>query len=227
MRKICLYILVIIFPLTLFSQDTSWKKLTVDENLQVWMPAELTKLDTSVFKNGEKMRFLVYKAEFSNYTLGLTVTPNDTKIGADNPDAFKKAMEGFVKGACNSARERGLTCNSSDTIIDALDAKKFILSSGTTDTDIMQVNYCFLVNDKIYMLTTSVINLDKNNPAVREASTKFLNSIHFNKDDIKEKRFDSSVESRSYKIGQLVGMVLGGIIALLIVIYFIRRLSRK
>jgi len=212
-------VVFVIFSLAGYSQDSTWKKTIIDETLTVSFPGEVEVFDTTVLKEKKKWRIKVYKYEEGQSAFGLIVTPGETDINVDNKESWKEALKGMSKGAMKSFLNKGINCAPGDTIVDGIPCVK--LSCKNEDYSLIK-QYLFLVNDKLYALQYSSINMG-NISFGRDRLDMFLKSIHFKKEGIKEMQFESKAFSDGYKIGYFLGGA--GMLALLIigVIFFVRK----
>ena len=220
MKKGLIIIISLISLAYLYAQNTTWKKINIDENLTMFMPGEVTRVDTSFIKNGQELRFRVFKTETESSTLALTITPNETNLRVDNLESLQTALEKIAEGSCNAAIDKGLLCSTTDTAIDEIPGKKNKIYSKNSNNHSVVFNYIFLVNDKMYMFSTA---FSTNAPAVSNAvqeAHRFLNDIHFNKTAIKEQKFKSKAESLGYNLGKLILPVL---LIVGIIVYIVRR----
>lgn len=216
--KILLIIVVLLLPsVSTYSQDSSWVKKVIDENLTVSFPGIISEYDTLFVKDEEKMFFKTFKNESLSTTLLLIVTPNGTNVNADNKETHQKALEEMSKGSLDAMEERGLTCQIGDTIIDNIQCKKIVCDN--SQLSIIR-NYIFLVNDKMYSFQSVSLNFYSSDSQSSNLN-KFLNSIHFNKNSIKEQRFGTKAESIAYNIGKLI---IPLIILVGVIIYVVRKL---
>lgn len=197
------------------SQDSTWKRVKIDD-LSVLMPVSIVRTDTS-FRNekGKLLKTSTVKVNGDEYYLGVTVT-NETGLHADNTESMDKALADVGKGFCEKAEKSGFRCQLTDTIINEFHGKKGLLTAEAMES-LSVINYLFLVNDKLYMLTASFSNAD--NKAGNEMTlNKFISSVSF-PTGTKEKQFKSKTESVAYKIGQVAFyLVLAGVIFFIIMV---------
>lgn len=209
--------LVTFFSLLGFTQDSTWKKMVIDENLTISFPGSTTLLDTTLIKKGEKYRFKAYKHENEFSTFALLITPGETDMNVDDKETWKKALAAMSKGALKALSENGFTCSPADTIIDSIPCIRSVCKNDMIST---MRTYLFLVNDKMYSLQYASLDPEA---IERGELDLFLNSVHFKKDGIKEMQFESKVSSKFYKIGYLIGMLTFPAIVIGLIIYFVRR----
>ena len=205
-----------------FSQDSAWKKMIIDETLTISFPGSVTKIDTSLVKEGKKWRFKAYKYDNGASTFALIVTPGEVNMNVDNKETWKKALTEISKGALKSFSQKGFSCSPSDTTIDKIPCKKVTC----TNEDISMLNsYLFLVNDKLYSLQYA--SLDQETVLLDTSQLKlFLNSVHFKKDAIKEMQFESKAFSDGYKFGYVLGSLIVVVGIVLVIMFFVRRAKR-
>ena len=219
-KKLAIAILFILIPtVVLFSQDSEWNKKIIDESLTVSFPGEVDVFDTTMSKGGKKWRIKVYKYETGLSAFGLIVTPGETDINVDNKESWKEALKGMSKGAMKSYLDKGIACSPGDTTIDDIPCVKLICKS--EDYSIIR-QYLFLVNDKLYALQYSSINLGGMSFETNKLDT-FLKSIHFKKEGIKEMQFESKAFSSGYKFGYLIGTLLVPALIVAFIIYIVKR----
>jgi hypothetical protein len=208
-----------IISLHSYAQDNSWKKVTVDENLITHLPGEFQRTDTSFQEPGKpKMAFRILSFTSDTYSLGVTSSPNETGIEADSPESFKRAMAGMIEGINNSVEKKGLLSKISDTTMNGIDGKKAIIYS--EDQSIYTINYIFLVNDKMYMVTGSDLTGHGERP---EELNVMLKGTRFTVTKVSEKKFDSEASSKAYKIGYFIGQWILPAALILLIIWLVRR----
>lgn len=217
---------IVFFALVLWlnvqSQDTSWKRVRIDENLTVAIPKETQQLDTSFSKGNDTIDFKILKAETRVSAIGVTVTPNGTGINVDDEESLHSALDGLEQGTYARAKEKGFACKSKDTVLDNLPCKKFEFFSALVKDPVIY-NYSFLVNGKMYMFTIAPLAFKYNKTKLLDEANRFLNSIRFSK-TIKEKQFATKAESNAYKFGYyLVPFLL--IVGL--VVFIVVRITRS
>jgi hypothetical protein len=199
------------------SQDSTWIKKVVDENLTLSFPGRISEIDTSFIQEGKRMSFRIFKHESESGTLALIVTPNNTNANIDNQETLQKALDEMANGSLQAMKESGLSCQSEDSTIDNIRCKKIVCKNGLLST---VENYIFLVNDKMYSFQSATFGLYT--PGTQSSDlNKFLNSIRFEKTSIKEQRFESRAESIGYKIGRLTIPLL---IIVGVIFYVVRKL---
>ena len=118
MKRVITIVSLLLSTILVFSQDSLWQKMKIDENLTISFPGKVEELDTTMLKEGKKWRIKVYKYEGDLSTFGLIVTPGETDINVDNRDSWKEALKGMSKGAMKSYLDKGITCSPGDTTID-------------------------------------------------------------------------------------------------------------
>ena len=118
MKRVITIVSLLLSTILVFSQDSLWQKMKIDENLTISFPDKVEELDTTMLKEGKKWRIKVYKYEGDLSTCGLIVTPGETDINVDNRDSWKEALKGMSKGAMKSYLDKGITCSPGDTTID-------------------------------------------------------------------------------------------------------------
>jgi hypothetical protein len=182
-----------------YAQDSSWVRIKVDENLTVTIPRKNQQLDTSFGDQNQAYDYRLFKAETQVASMVVTVTPNTTGIDVDDEESLRSVLDSFEKGSRKALSEKGLTCQSKDSLLDALPCKK-IEAFWAGSKDPVVYNYCLLVNDKMYMFTISPLHLYYERTKLIEESNRFLNSIRFTK-TVKEKQFATKAESTAYKFG--------------------------
>ena len=193
------YFFVLILWSNLYSQDTSWKKVRIDENLTVAIPENAQQVDTAFSKGNDTIGFKIFKAETKVSTIGVTVTPNGTGINVDDEESLHTALNGIEQGTYARAKEKGFTCKSKDTVLDNLPCKKFEFFSALVEGPVIY-NYTFLVNGKMYMFTIAPLRFREARAELVNESKLFLNSIRFTK-TVEEKKFATKAESTAYKFG--------------------------
>ena len=220
--KLTITVLLLIVPSALiFSQGSVWTKKIIDENLTVSFPGEIEEFDTTVLKENKKWRIKVFKYEEDATTFALIVTPGETDINVDNKESWKDALKGMSKGAMKSYLAKGITCAPGDTTVDDIPCVKLICKS--PDYPLIK-QYLFLVNDKLYALQYSSINVDDASFEADRLNT-FLKNIHFKKEGIREMQFESKTFSAGYKIGYVIGTLMVVALIILGVIFFVRKLK--
>lgn len=210
---------ILIVPLNLFSQDSSWKKVIVDDNLNISFPGHVSSMDTTLLKEDKEWRFKLFKCEKETYTLALVITPSETNLKVDNEETWHQALTEMSRGALKSLADNGLSCSTIDTTIDELPCKKLTCNK---EGILLMYDYIFLINDKMYAIQTVFLNRTNFNQDLQDQNI-FLNSIRFTKNSIKEKQFLSKAESSGYKIGYILGGLLLVAVIIGIIVYFVNR----
>jgi hypothetical protein len=216
--------LAIFFSLSFFfsvaAQDSSWTLQTIDENLKILLPSELTStVDTAIKQKGRDYRLKAFSSEGEFCLLGITITPGGTGLNVDNEESLKKALDGIARGACDKVTENGYLCQVKDSTIDGMPCRRITMYEVSLESPAV-VNYAFLVNDKMYMIT-----------AAPEPGLSFLSSfskevdrvlagIHFNQSNVKERRFGSKAESWGYMFGKILIPLL---IIIGVIVYVVKR----
>lgn len=118
--------------------------------------------------------------------------------------------------------EKGYTCQSSDTLIDDIPGKKQKIFYPGFERPAMTY-YWFLINNKSYTLTIVNAMEDLSFKSSEQESNRFLESVHFDKTDLKEKEFNTKAESRGYRIGYWIGRFLFVAAIGLVIYYFVRK----
>jgi hypothetical protein len=195
-----LIFLLLLSSSNLYSQDSTWKKMKIDENLTISFPRIVSQMDTTFVKEGKEMRFRAIKSETEFSALALLITPTETNANVDNEESLQKTLTEMAEGSLKAMSENGIECVVTDTIIDDIICKKLI---GNTNVPSTIISYIFLVNDKMYSLQGVFLN---KSTAISETNelNQALKSVHFNKTLIKEKQFGSKAESLGYKIGKMI-----------------------
>jgi hypothetical protein len=204
----------------LYGQDTVWKKINIDENLSIFLPGKVIQTDTFFLKDDKKMRFRVFKTQTEFSAFGVAITPNETNINADNRETLKTALDRIAKGSCTAAVRKGFTCLSSDTMVNNIPCKKTKIYKERAPFTPPIFSYIFLVNDKMYMFSTTPFDYLENMANSSHESNLLLNSIRFTS-TIKEKQFDSNAESIAYKIGYYF---IPALLIIGIIVYVVRKL---
>ncbi len=220
MNKFICLIFSLIISFQVSSQDSLWKQIRVDENLTLSLPGKPVILDTTMERNNYNYRFLFYKLETPFSILTITATPTETGTNVNNSESLKKALDELTRGTCASAEDKGLTCVSTDTILNNIPGKKFRMYHRDPGMFLYFFAYSFILNDKMYSFTTIPIGADSTNVDFRNETFTLLRSIHFKQNEIKEQEFNSKAESTAYKMGEIFGYVVIG--ALLF--YFVRKI---
>jgi hypothetical protein len=217
-----LILLIAVFALSnVYAQDSSWRLVKIGEDLAVRIPRRVIQIDTTLGNEKARYGFKVFQAQTQVCTLAVTITPNGTNINADNEEALKSALDAIVKGACETAGQKGLTCKSKDSLMDNLPCKKMEFYMAGFQYPAAS-NYIFLVNDKMYMFTIAPLTFTSDRIKLMEESKNFLSSIHFT-GTVKEKRFSTKAESIGHKAGYyLVPLVL----VVLCIAFVISRIRR-
>ena len=203
--------------INVFSQNTSWTAVKIDENLVVSVPQTTERIDTAFSKDDETLKFRILKAETAVSTLGVTVTPNGTGLNVDDEESLKTALKGIEDGTYKRAKEKGFTCKSKDTVLDGVACKKFEFFNSYLKDPVIY-NYSFLVNDRLYMFTIAPLHLNYDKAKLLDDAARFLSSIHFTK-SIKEKQFATKAESNAYKFGYYLVpfLLIAGVIAFVVI----------
>lgn len=206
----------------LYSQDTSWIPIKIDDDLIVSIPKEIQEIDTTLNYKSTRLGFRVLKAKTMQYQLGATVTPNGTNLNVHDEESLRSALDGIAKGACKEATQSGFICTHKDTLIDGLLCKKFeYLRPSTKETVIY--NYNFLVHDKIYMFTIAPLKFNEDRTKLVKESNRFLNSIRFGR-TIEERRFVTKAEPAKRSISYYLIPALFGIAC---IVYVVIRLIKS
>ncbi len=130
--RILTIVTLVIVSINGYAQDSAWKKMIIDETLTISFPGSVTKIDTTLIKEGKKWRFKAYKFDNGLSTLALIVTPGEIKMNVDNKETWKKALTEMSKGVLESFSQKGFSCSSSDTVIDKIPCKKIACTNENT-----------------------------------------------------------------------------------------------
>ena len=225
MKIIIISILGILNVNCLFSQDTTWQKARVNEDLTISLSGKITKIDTTLERENKKFRLLLYKATSNYSVLGLTITPNGTMLNIEDKESLKIALKGITDGICKSYVEQGFNCKVNDTIIDGITCKKVLMLDKEQKSFPTMTSYVFLLNDRVYSFSQTPLIEDRN-LLTNELNT-YLSSIHFNHTDIKEQKFESRTESKAYNVGYLWGQILVFGAIVLVIGIVIRMIIKK
>src|SRR5690348_16707131 len=178
----------LLFVTSIFSQDTVWHKVHVNDDITLNLPGQVNIIDTVIVKGGKVGRFRFFKTESKNSVLGLTITPNETNINVEDKESFTTVLKEMAEGACKGATNMGFICATNDTVIDRLASKRVMFFQHDA-VNPMMVNFFFLLNDRIYTITQAPVTDDME--ALPEELNTLLASVHFNHTNIKEQKFES------------------------------------
>jgi hypothetical protein len=104
------------------------------------------------------------------------------------------SLEGIGEGVCIQYSQAGYRCERSDTAIDKIPGKKFLFYEN--QNDLVLFGYAFRANNKTYRIFSSISN-DPDNRLRPNDLNKFLASMKFNIDNIKEYKFYSESQSQN------------------------------
>lgn len=211
------------------AQDSIWKKIIVDENLTISLPGKVETIDTFLIKDNNKLKFRLMSADFIYGTIVVNSTPNETNISVNNSESFDEALKGIGVGFKKSIEKKGKFAVIQDTIIDSLKGIVGFVYLDSNHIKPEKISFMFLLNDKMYSVLINYFPFESDQIENIQKYTlnKLLNSIHFNRANIKEQQFASRAESEGFAIGELIGflIVFGGIIS--IIYYIIKVIKRK
>jgi hypothetical protein len=222
--KIILVLTSLLCATFLFSQDSNWNKVRVNEDLTISLPGQVITQDTIVGKDGFSATMRVLEANAKYSTLRVVVTPNGTKLNVNDRESLRIALEGISTGICKTATDQGLDCMKSDTTIDRIESKKIVVYNMKEST-VFGIQYVFLVNDRMYLITQQTILSDEKK--LNEELKMLINSIHFNHIKIKEQKFESKAESTGYGTGYLFGQLLGFLLIGTVVWFVFKKIFSK
>jgi len=214
-RKTIIVLLFVLTPITrLLSQDSTWKKMVIDENLTISFPGEVRILDTSAASGKTRARIKTYSYQQDSFVMMAVVTVLGNETNKSTPSMRQKALREFSEGLMQSYSKKGFTCIVSDSIIHRMNCKKIVCKGETIP---LINNFVFVAKNKMYSLQTFFYgNTDTSFEALRTNS--FLSTVHFEKSIIEAQEFDSLETSGSYQIGYYSVPVLIIIIVVIIVI---------
>ena len=197
-----------------YSQDSLWKEVKLDENLQISFPGEVTKLDTSAVNGRTKAHFKIYTCQQESFTIMAMVTSID---GTDNNSASKrqKALKEFAIGAMESYSKKGFKCAVTDTIIRRMNCKKIVCNGQAIP---LIQSFIFLAKNRAYSLQC-FLNDNRDSSLLK----KFLNSVQFNKDIVEAQELDSIETSTAYKVGYYSVPV----VVIMVIVFFVIRKNNK
>jgi hypothetical protein len=217
MRKGFVILLCTTAGLNLYSQDTVWKQIKIDENLVVALPGKISQIDTFGIKGNMKLDLRVFKTETQTSTIAVVITPKESNINVVDKESLKEALDGIAKGLCNSATKRGLSCVVSDTTIDELPCKKSKFFSSQNAFE-QKVNYTFLAGDKMYTFT--IADVDSNE--IYRNYSRLLSSVHFTS-FAKGFRVSSIENSSAGGWGYMIGKISILLLIAGIIVYFVKK----
>jgi hypothetical protein len=225
MKKTLLFLHLLLIAGSLLAQDSLWKNTKVDDNFSISLPDNISTIDTVAIKEGQKTRIKLLNGNIGSDKILLIVTPEKMGINADNPESFEEALDGISKGVMNSLSKQGLQCIFKDTVVDRIRCIKATAYREVKDKPLM-FYYLFLFNDKSYSVGY-IMSPQTSGGTVNQNIIRLLSSITFNKETIIEQRFSSKAESSGYKIGYLIGRILGFLLIAAGVFFLIKYLARK
>ena len=205
-----------------FSQDSVWKKTIVDENMTISLPGNPLTIDTFVLKNNEKTPLRVLKVTTASSAIGVSVTTN-IHLNVDNTESLEETYKGIEEGFRESAAEKGLGCEVTDTVIRKIPFKKTLLFSKTSKNNVKLFSWICLLNDKMYSITAFAPKGESEQSKIE--MYRLIVSARFNS-DLQEQKFSSKAESLGYKAGQLFGYASMLIIFGLIIFFVIRAITK-
>jgi hypothetical protein len=216
-RKVYL-ILLIGLSSTTFAQDSSWRRLRINEDLVASIPGEI---DSVV--NAKKVDN-VYSVYTGTYLGSFYMLQFTGKAGFKIKDEgdYDEVLKGVQKGITNVFDKKNIRPLISDTVLHGLRTKAVIAYDSTMGNGMKWQAYLFIANDRIY--TVSIIQ-PFTSPANPQNIQTFINSFSFVK-TIPERNLESAGYSFGYKLGELIGaLIVAAVIGL--TIYFIVRRSEK
>jgi hypothetical protein len=205
--RIVLIVLSLLACSIVFSQDSSWHRVRVNEDLVLSLPGKITKMDTVIKNSTGERRMFIYSAKGKYSTLGITVTPNKTNMGVDDKESHKKNLDIMAEGARKGGMMMGYICKSSTTVVDSIEGIKMLMYTSDTSSEPLIQQHIFLLNDRMYSFVQAPKTQDT--PVLIDEMDMLLKSVRFNHTAIKERQFESKAESKGYKAGYLFGQLLG------------------
>jgi hypothetical protein len=205
--RIVLIVLSLLSGSILFSQDSTWQKVRVNEDLVLSLPGKITKQEKVTKEGVAGGKIFVYTAKGKYSILGVTITPNKANLNINEKHTHKKALKEIEEGARKGGTGMGYICKTYPTIVDSIEGIKLLMYKSDTASDPYIQQNIFIVNDRMYSFVQAPKSEDV--PVSTDEMDILLKSVRFNHSVIKEQKFDSKTESVGYKFGYTIGQFLG------------------
>jgi hypothetical protein len=226
MKKL-LSLFLLFAPFFLFAQDTTWKAVTIDNQLSISFPSELEKVDTSITVGGELYKVHAVKAATAHNILAVSVTPHDESFADQNDKgSLDETYKGFKEGFEGSIKKKNLFTTMTDTTVDNIRGVSAKVFSDASGGPIAMRNYSFLIGNKVYSVT--VYPLSEETPDSHKELQQLISSIHFKIDPSQKKPPFSASNINWRKMGELIGQLSFYIvIAVIIIVAIVKNNKRK
>ncbi|MEO9801905.1 MAG: hypothetical protein ABJF04_01600 [Reichenbachiella sp.] len=214
------FILALFLTFQSDSTTLNWERVTVDDLLTVELPSNFERTDTL----GQTVFYA--EANYSVITLSRvpeSAIPQVDRITSSSTEELRKLYTGFQNGTIKGSQ--GEVVDSQDVLIDSLSARVFRTDYNNGET---KFNQLILVRDKIYFATvwfnTEHLEL------VEIEIARYFNSFQFDVIPSNQLRPARLEDSTSYKIGELLGTIIGYALipgTIILIVILIRRKKKK
>lgn len=224
--RILLIVLTLLSVNILFSQDSSWQWVRVNEDLVIRLPGKITKQeqDTKGIAGG---KIFVYTAKGKYSVLGLTVTPNKSNLGSNDNKSNKKMLDDLEEGARRGSKKQGYVCKTYPTTVDSIEGIRVLMYTSDTASAAYIQQSLVVVNDRMYSFFQAP--KDRDEPVLIDEMDILLKSVRFNHKPVKEEKYAKS-ESTGYRVGYTIGQIFGYLIiagAIYLIVRLIVSKSKK
>jgi hypothetical protein len=192
-----LLLLLFLFFFTLANGQT-WQKV-VSEDLVILFPDVPT--DTTVISKGVKINVKSYEDTVAIYTL---ITIKDNSLSGEQKE-IKEYLTGVIKGQIKSLGGQ-LIKNEEDTLQGYLILKS-TAKSRMEDVEVINKVWNFVVGQNVYMVKFTYVNGN-------EANAKSSEELFFKSITLKKKVGTSDNVSEAYRIGYIIGEIIGLLVLL-------------
>jgi hypothetical protein len=213
------FILAIFLTFQSDSTTLNWERVTVDELLTIELPDNFERTDTL----GQTVFYA--ETDYSVITLSRvpeSAIPQVDRITSSSTEELRELYTGFQNGTIKAGQ--GEVVDSQDVLVDSLKARVFRTDYNNGET---KLNQLILVRDKIYFATVwfNTEHLE----FVEIEKARFFNSFQFNAVPTNQLRPSRPEDSTSYKIGELLGTIIGYALipGIIILIIFLARRKKK
>ncbi len=220
------YLLFTFLQLAIFAngQDTTWRKITIDENVEVTLPEINTKFDTVIREKGMSVRTKLYHSNNGDRVLNFMVSEYNEYLKLN-----EESITGFKAGISRSMRKQELKCFFIDTVVNGQYCIKAICFFDKISDPVLY-QYGFPSGNKMYNIVYYMqkdVDIKKQESDLR----RILSGISFKNPllPLPLNAFDEN--SSAFKKGEVIGEVFGTLIVIAgliwVFIYFIRKTNKK
>ncbi len=188
--KATFLILYLLPAIYLAGQENKWKSITLDEVLTISLPAGFSQQDTSITANGITVNSRIIQSNTGACILYISVDSSSKLLEVHDTKSAHISLEGIGEGICFQYSQAGYKCERSDTAIEKIPGKKFLIYENKNDLALL--GYVFRANNKTYRVFSTVSNNPKECLRPNDLN-KLLASVKFNVGNIKEYKFYSKL----------------------------------